>query len=1194
VEFRILGPLEVHHNGESLPLGGAKPRGLLAILLLNVNQVVSTDRLIDELWGDGPPDTAAKALQVHISQLRKALEPDRRPGEPGRVVITRSPGYLIELDPDQLDLGRFERLAAKGRGALARGEPGLATRTLREALALWRGPPLADLAYADFVQRDAPRLEELRLAALEDRIQADLDSGRHAEVIGELERVVAEEPLRERPRGQLMLALYRAGRQAEALDAYKEARRALVEELGIEPGRELKELEAAILAQDPSLETPVRREPAPEPGAAEGREANAPSVVRMRATGQFVGREVELRDLEVALEAALLGRGSVFLVGGEPGIGKSRLVDELGERARALETDVLWGRCWEAGGAPAYWPWVQALRAYVRALDGEGAAVELASQGPEIIHLLPELRELMPNLPTLDSPDSEIARFRLFDATTSFVKRAAQKCPLVLALEDLHAADVPSSLLLQFMAGEIASSPLLIIGTYRDIELDPGHPLSSVLIELGRQPATRTLLLRGFGEADVATLIESIAGISPSRRVAAAIQAGTGGNPLFVAELVRLLVAEGRLEQPIDEWGVRLAIPRGVRDVIARRLDRVSGNSRKSLAVASVLGREFAVDALAQVGGQSPEDVLGLLDEAIGEGIIAEAPGAAHRMRFSHVLLRDALYEELGASRRTQLHRQIGETLEGLYAGDPDPHLAELAYHYWEAGPSGDPRKAYDYARRAGERATRLLAHEETARLFGLALRVIETGAPVEDSERCETLLALGAAQLRAGEADPARATFLAAAELARTLSGSEALARAALGYGGRYTWMAARGDPQMIPLLEEALSGLPGGDSALRAKVLARLSCAVRDQPFRERRLRLSEEAVEMARRLGDLQTLSYALDARCIVIDGPDTYEEFGATCAEVVRLARATGETERELQGHIYRQLFELEGGNITGARKELAAAGRLAEETREPAYRWYPAGTGATLALFEGRFDDAAERIPKAYELGRDAQVMNSAASYRLQMLVLHLERGHPPYQESALRELVARYPTYTILHCALARFLVAGRAQEATALLDELAEDDFARLYVDEEYLAELTLLTDACAALGRVDHAQRLYDKLVPFANLIASGYPEMILGSVERPLGVLAAMGGNWGAAERHFTRAVEVNSAMGGLPWVAHAQHDFALALMARGDPADRGRASELLESALHTYRQLAMKPWEERAETDRQRVEGTEGAR
>ncbi|HSI79008.1 MAG TPA: BTAD domain-containing putative transcriptional regulator, partial [Solirubrobacterales bacterium] len=627
MEFCILGPLEVHREDESLALGGTKQRSLLAILLLNANRVVSSDRLIDELWGEEAPETAAKALQVHVSQLRKTLEPNREAGQSGQILVTRSPGYLIKLDADQLDLDRFERLAAEGRRALARGDPELARRTLREALDLWRGPPLAELAYADFVQREAPRLEELRLAVLEDRIEADLEAGRHGEVIGELERLVAEEPLRERPRRQLMLALYRAGRQAEALDAYREAREVLVEKLGIEPGRELKELEAAILAQDQSLEAPKRTgEPQPEEVNPASPAAPAATAVAGRpGQGRFVGREAELRDLEVALEAALLGRGTVFLVGGAPGIGKSRLVDELSKRAAALDARVVWGRCWEAGGAPAYWPWVQALRSYVHAIDPGRLLEQVGGQGAEVARILPELREALPDLPVLELPESEGARFRLFDAGSSFLKRAASDRPLVVVLEDLHAADVPSLLLLEFIAGEIADAPLLVVGTYRDIELGPDHPLTSAVLDLGRHRTTRMLLLEGFREADVSRLVEAIAGVTPSGRVAAAIHAGTGGNPLFVGELVRLLASEGRLEEPIDEAGVRLSIPRGVRDVIDRRLAQVSDASRELLSIASVFGREFAVETLSQITGASVEQALQVVDDGIGEGILSEA-----------------------------------------------------------------------------------------------------------------------------------------------------------------------------------------------------------------------------------------------------------------------------------------------------------------------------------------------------------------------------------------------------------------------------------------------------------------------------------------------------------------------------------------------------------------------------------------
>jgi DNA-binding SARP family transcriptional activator/tetratricopeptide (TPR) repeat protein len=1175
VNFRVLGPLEADAESRPLRLGGSKQRALLGILLLNANEVVSSDRLIDELWDRDAPESATKALQVHVSQLRKALEPGRAPGDPASVLLTQPPGYVLKVAPERLDRERFEHLAAEGRRLLGTGEPAGAVTVLKDALALWRGPALADLAYASFAQAEIGRLEELRLSALEDRIQAELECGRHTAVVAELERLVAAEPLRERPRGQLMLALSRSGRQADALEVYRKTREVLVEELGIEPGKSLQDLHAAILDQDPSLEAPA----APRPMRDTSQDATAP-----RTTEDFVGRTAELEDLEIALEGAVMGRGSVCLIRGEPGIGKSRLADELAERARQVDAQVLWGRCWEAGGAPAYWPWVHSLREHVRGVAPDALRDQLASGGGEVAHLIPELRDRLPDLPVLESPDSEGARFRLFDATTAFLKRAAAERPVLLVLEDLHAADTPSLLLLQFLAGEIADSRMLVVGTYRDIELAPSNPAAGALVAVERQQSARTLVLRGFAEADVCRLIEVIGGVAPSPKVSAAIHSATGGNPLFVGELVRLLLAEGRLEQPVDDVDVRMAIPRGVRDVIARRLAQVSEPAREILEVASVLGREFELDTLASVTGRSVDDLLELLDEAIGEGVIAESPGGAYRMRFSHVLIRDAIYDELGAGRRRQLHRRTGEALEELHEHDPDPNLAEIAHHFFEAGPSGDPQGAYEYARAAGDRAARLLAYEEAVRLYGLAIRVIDAAAGMEDPERGATLLALGNAQLRAGDEAAAKETFLAAAALARQLRQPQALAHAALGYGGRYVWMAARGDPHVIPLLEEALSALSTGDSALRAMLMARLSSAIRDQPFRERRLPLSEEAVEMARRASDNTALAYALDARCIAVIGPETREQFGETAAEVMRLGEVAGDRDRVLQGHLYRVFHALQLGDLPAARRDLETVTRLAEESREPGFRFYAADVNAALALFEGRFEQAPGLIRHGYEIGRRAASFTASASYLLQMLVLHREQGAPPYEDSKLREFADRQPTYTILRCALAALLVGdGRTAEATRLFEDLVADDFSRIYIDEEWLASVTFLTEVCWSLGDVERARFLYQQLLPFRNLNAVGYPETVLGSVERPLGILAGMIGRSEDSEDHFRCALDSNTRMGARPCVAHTQHDHARMLIRRGSPEERHRGLHLLAATREAYRDLGMTPWEARVEEE-----------
>jgi DNA-binding SARP family transcriptional activator len=314
MDFRILGPLEVLSDGLALDLGGQKQRALLALLLLEANRVVSSDRLIEALWEEKPPETASKALQVYVSQLRKLLGKER--------VQTKAPGYLLRLQPEEFDLARFQHLLEQGR--------------LQEALALWRGPALAEFGYQRFAQAEIGRLEELRLACLESRIERDLEQGRHAELVGELEALVRKHPLRERLRTQLILALYRSGRQAEALEVYQDARRALTEELGIEPGRSLRELHQAVLNQDAALEIAAPVEPA-----------------RESAGSAFVGREAELSELFAGLEDAFAGRGRLLLLAGEPGIGKSRLADELMRRAQARGARVLVGRSWEAGGAPA-------------------------------------------------------------------------------------------------------------------------------------------------------------------------------------------------------------------------------------------------------------------------------------------------------------------------------------------------------------------------------------------------------------------------------------------------------------------------------------------------------------------------------------------------------------------------------------------------------------------------------------------------------------------------------------------------------------------------------------------------------------------------------------------------------------------------------------------------------------------------
>ena len=477
MKFRILGPLEVEGVDGPIALTGGKQRALLSILLLDANEVVDSTRLIEALWSDGPPADASKALQIHVSRLRRTLAPED-------VVQTRPGGYLVAADASNLDLPRFEQLASEGRSLLAASDAAGARAALVEALALWRGAPLAEFAAEPFARAELARLDGLHAGALEARIDADLALGAHDTLVPELEAVVARHPLREHLRGQLMLALYRSGRQAEALQAYREARAALVEELGIEPGRRLQELEQAILRQDSSLDL----------GTSQARPGR-------RAAGVFVGRDREVGELSAALDDAAAGRGRLFLVSGESGLGKTRLADEVASRAKDAGLRVLWGRSTKAEGAPAYWLWSQALR------------------------------PLAAELPDLSPAESESGRFRLFVEVASALRAASAAQAVFLVLDDLHNADEPSLLLLDFLAGELAELHLAIVGTYIEDEATP-KPLAV----LAEHSAHHLLRLRPLTVDDVARLLERRGAADAD---AAAVHADTGGNPRRVLQRVR-------------------------------------------------------------------------------------------------------------------------------------------------------------------------------------------------------------------------------------------------------------------------------------------------------------------------------------------------------------------------------------------------------------------------------------------------------------------------------------------------------------------------------------------------------------------------------------------------------------------------------------------------------------------------------
>jgi len=1158
VEFRILGPLEVVEHDRQVVLGGPKQRALLAVLLLHRGELLSTDRLIDELWGDHPPTTAVKTLQGYVSRLRRALGDD--------VLHTRGRGYAISLLDGQLDLDRFERLAADGRVAQDGGDAAMAARRLGEALALWRGPPLSDFTYEPFAQGEIGRLGEARIAVLEDWIDAELALGRHDQLAGRLERLVSEHPLRERLQAQRMLALYRAGRQAEALDAYRDTRRVLIDQLGIEPGLELRELHQAIVEQDPRLD--VRSRPQPISSSSDG-----------RGTAVFVGRERELAEMTAGLEDAIGGQGRLFLLSGEPGIGKSRLAEELARHARNRGALVLVGRCWEAGGAPAFWPWVQSLRSYLRASDRDDLVSELGSGAAELAPILAELYELIPGLPRPIAPESEGARFRLFHATAEFLRRASEKRPLVLILDDLHAADTPSLLLLRFLTRELRSMHVLLLAAMRDVEPIPGEPLIAMVAEVAREPVTRRVSLAGLSEDEVARYVQLAAVEIASSELTSALYSETEGNPLFVAETVRYLAVEGVSPQPSGSH--RLAIPQTVSDVISRRLAHLSPDCHQILVQASVLGREFALDVLERVCAEPEGRFLAGVDEATVARVIAEVPGARGRLRFSHVLVRDALYDRLGAARRARLHRSVGEALEALYATDPGPHLAELAHHFLEASTADEANQAIDYAKRAGDRAASQLAHEEAVRHYTNALNALDATGSGDADRTCELLISLGEALNRAGRSPQAKEVLRRAATLAEQTGNTDRLARAAVEYGGRLAWSRASTDPFLVPLLERALSAIGEADSAERVNLLVRLATATRDDPTRARRVRIAEEAVQIARRLDDPETLAVALEGHWTAVEGPHTAGGGIEPGAMLVKLGEQTGDKERALAGHQYRLNSFWTLGDRIGVDVELDAIASLANELGQPTQRWVLGTDQTMLALMEGRLTDAELLISDTLALGTRSQSWNAVVSERFALFVLRRATGQLAEFEDTIKRSVHEYPPLLRFRCALAHaYAELARKHDAGAMLDELMTRDLGNEYVDAEWLLSMTLLADVCAIVEDQDAAARLHALLAPYERLYTVAPVEATFGSVARALGVVETVLERFDAAERHFAFAIETERMMKARPWLAHAQHNLATMLLRRSASGDDERALALLGEARDIYRALGMTSWAARA--------------
>jgi DNA-binding SARP family transcriptional activator len=1095
IAVRVLGPMEVIVNGVPVNVGGPRQRCVLARLIAAHGEVVPAGRLVEDLYAGDAPPRAHAAVQSYVSRLRRALEPGRAAWARAGILVASPPGYAVRLGDGTVDAWSFEEEVRQAAGL---DDPAAVHARLSAALARWHGGAFEEFGGLPWADLEASRLEELRLAAMEARADTALRLGRAAQTVADLERLTAQHPLREEAWRLLALALYQSGRQGDALGALRRVREMLAEELGVDPGPALRDLERDILAQEPHLSTQANR-----PGAA----VNGPGAPVMDvpcSRGRYVGRDAELaRTLRAAAEAAR-GRRGIVLVTGEAGAGKTALAGQVSQRLAAEGWVVAVGRCPEHDGAPAGWPWAGALRRLARAV-------------PSI-----DSRPLAALLDGDRAPGDDVAaaRFRLRQAISQYLDAVSRAAPLLLVLDDLHRADSETlAILTDVTAGPAAcdaASPaaerVLVLATYRPAEA--GERLDVWLAALaGRQPVR--IALRGLDEAAAGELIRATCARPVDDATVRIIADRTGGNPFFLKETARLLDSDGA-ERAVTE------VPAGVREVLRHRIAALPAAARTLLLQTSVIGAEAEASVLAEVADVEESVLLEALDGALRAELVTEpAPG---RIRFAHALVRDTLYESLSRLRRSRLHAEVAAVIERRSPGD----MPALAHHFALAGT--DPAKAARYCGLAAGQAEQRFDFHEAARLREQALEFLDqvrepdSEVPGADArDRLELVLGLVRALSHDGQLAIARSLRKHAVRAALQLNDPALVAKVVTALDvPRALFFREYGetDPELVGVAERLIGELPAGDHPLRCRLLTTLAIELEDAET-ERGYRASAQAVAMARRLGDPALLTMALIGRwteSFRFDGPDERLRIGG---ELLMVSGKQATAEAAARAILMSASCGI--ADFRAADWHAAEAARIAARYQLPPIEAAVSMYRAMRTALNGDPAAAAERYQgAARQLGRFGLRVHGAAVDALATSALLIMQNRTA-EIAAQHFLAGWFPELYALGLA-----AAGQGAEARSVVGRPLP-----LRHDRAWL----FLTGVRGLLGiAVDDRERArsaYDALLPYAaqpagteSMLVPCWPTaQILGDLARHLGLPGA--------DAHYRDALAIGERAGVQPW-------------------------------------------------------------
>lgn len=896
-----------------------------------------------------------------------------------------------------------------------------------------------------------------------------------------------------------------------------------------------------------------------------------PPPPRLKAQLDFFGRARELALVEEAFKWASSGSPQVAFFAGEAGIGKTALATAFAFSAHERGAIVLLGRCDEHLRAP-FQPFEEALGHYVAHAPEQVLSGYVRVHGADLLRVVPELGRRLPGIAAPASRDPESERHAFFRAVTALLSMGSATQPIVLILDDLHWADEDSLHLLRHVASTREGGRLLVLCTYRSTELASSHPLSGVLGALSREIEPVRINLEGWGHHEIASFIEPGADASFGEEVldlAALLAQETGGNPFFVTEMLHHLSASGSLRRQADRWIVsgpvsERSLPASVREVLAQRMHNLGPKGEEILQTASLIGRDFGFELLAHATGLAEEELLDVLDLATTEALIREAPlvgvGGDSVFTFHQAVIRTALQESIGPSRRMVLHRRIGERLEEMAGAGRKVAPADLAYHFGAAGAAyGD--KGLRYLVEAAEDALNRLAPKEAVKHFAAAISLAEQLFSEDEEQRLRLLISIGTAQRLAGMGEY-RQSLLDAARLAARLGDSHRLVEAALANTRGFTSVTGRVDTELVDVLERAVASCDPRTSE-RALVLAALCSELQYDPDVARRRALARETEEICASLADEQLAVTVANRMFTSVQTSYTLAELLQKTESTLRAAERAGDDVQLFWALMWRTYALRSAGSLREADFDLAKAASIASELDQPLLIWWAANVAAVGAWLEGDCDKTEQLAGKARKIGvLSGQPDAALLSYALEGGATWM-RGRLGQNLPFLTSALAANPGETGIFVSQLLACVEADDVEGCRKGLEGVDERIAGFASASDLLINLTILAEAAICSKDVASAEVIFAHLVRYGDHVAHTGVSTT-GPVSHYLGGLAALGGRLEDAEQYYARAAIISEAMPSRFFGARTALGHATALMARAEGSDMGRARQFLETA------------------------------